>query len=51
MSIPQSNVGKRHQDMVLALEDLQRQSDDVEWMDGYEIKGFILDLIDVLKKG
>ena len=38
-------------DMIKELEELEDQAWNVEWMDGYQIKSYILQLISILKKG
>lgn len=47
----QASAGQKHQQLVKDLEGLEQHAQFVDWMEGYEIKAFLMDLITILKRG
>lgn len=47
----QKSQGQIKQEFLADIEELERTAQYVEWMDGYQIKSFIEELLKALKKG
>ena len=50
-NMTQPSNGQLKQQLLKELEQLEHDGHLVDWMDGYQIKSFLYELINVLKKG